>query len=335
MSAFDHDSPLIRLLRALLRSFPVGTFFGVHVRMYWMALLLPLLFLQWVPGQGVGEALLYATISFVGLFLVIWAHEMSHIAAGWWYRIDTPLITLGPLGGVAHMSEPAGSARAELVVALAGPASHLVWLAVCWPLSRLLSPAVLYDSWYGYTVWYLVVINQSLLLFNLLPCFPLDGGRALRALLAMRWHPNRATLWATTVGIAGGAGLMLFSFGGGLGGSIRFLIGLTCVLESLRERQLARHVLVYHRTLREPWQVDAEAWKQGIARQRGGGVGWFARWRAERQQRKAARQRELDAELERDVDKALERLHEVGLSGLSKQEREVLLRASKRRKGAG
>lgn len=335
MSAFDSESPLLRLLRALLRSFPIGTFFGVHVRMYWAALLLPLLFLQWVPGQGFGATLPLALISFAGLFVVIWAHEMLHIAAGWWYRIDTPLITLGPLGGVAHLSEPAGSARAELVIALAGPASHLLWLAVFWPLSLLLAPVTLYTTWYGYTVWYLVVLNQSLLLFNLLPFFPLDGGRALRALLALRWHANRATLWATTVGIAGGVGLMLFSFGGGLGGSVRFLIGLTCVLESLRERQLARHVLVYQRAMREPWQLDADAWKEAASRQRRGGAGWFARWRAERQQRKAARQRELDAELERDVDKALERLHEVGLSGLSKQEREVLLRASKRRKGAG
>ena len=49
-----------------------------------------------------------------------------------------------------------------------------------------------------------VTINTALMLFNLLPFFPLDGGRAIRGLLTMRWQPNRVTLWVTTAGMIGG-----------------------------------------------------------------------------------------------------------------------------------
>ena len=63
--------------------------------------------------------------------------------------------------------------------------------------------------------------NWLLLLFNLLPFFPLDGGRAARALLSLRWHPNRATMWVTTAGMIGGGLLMLLALTrGGVGSKL-------------------------------------------------------------------------------------------------------------------
>lgn len=339
------SSPLHRLLAVLLRTFAVGTFFGVHVRMYWTAaLLMPLLFLRWVPAATFGERLLYAAIEFFLLFTIVWTHEMGHILAGRRHGIRTDLITLSPLGGVAHLGAPAKAPREEIEISLAGPAVHLLWLVVVAPLYWLLPDRlVVVDGWLlcpiQFTLWYVVTVNTTMLVFNLLPFFPLDGGRVLRALLALRVHPNRATLWATSVGIGGAV-----VFGGlwlvrpGLEGSISFVMAVSCVLSCLDERRVARHTMVYQQHARAPWEVDPDAWKHGGAPVGAAGErrpGRFARWRQQRQERRAARAAAAAAALARDVDAALERVGKVGLAGLTAKERSVLEQASKQRRRSG
>jgi Zn-dependent protease len=339
------NSPLARFLRAVTRSFAIGTFFGVHVRMYWAAaIVMPLLFLQWIAPAtgGAMEALLLTTLAFVALFVVIWSHEMFHIAAGWRFHIRSELITLSPLGGLAHMSGPLRSPREELWVTLAGPAVHLVWLAVFWPLEWLL-PIRLLDLggfvWcpIHFLVWFLVVTNQSLLLFNLLPIFPLDGGRTLRALLSLKWHPNLATMWATTVGMIGGGVLVVLGLTRpGFQSTIGIVLGISCITSSLQERRMAKHVLVYRSdSVRSPWETDGDAWKRGAPPEPGRELSWFQRWRVQRAVKKAKAAAINAAALDREVDAVLERVHEVGMGGLSDRERAVLKRAAKRRNDVG
>ena len=341
-------SPAHRLLRLLMRSFRIGVFFGVEVRMYWTAaILMPLLFWSWFApvAETWGEELTLATIATVLLFVIIWSHEMGHIACGWRYRIRTDLITLSPLGGVAHMNAPATTPHAELGIALAGPAVHLVWLAVFWPLKLWLPYGLCgIEGWWDpihFTVWFLVTTNVGLLLFNLLPIFPLDGGRSLRALLSMRWHPNRATMWATTIGFVGG-GLLILSglFRRSYESFIPICIGISCISACVNERRVARHALIYDESLRrELWEGDPDAWKRASAsishdltRRR---PGFFVRWRMQRAARRAAAAREADAALNREVDEILERVHKVGMTGLSNREKAVLKQAANRRRGAG
>jgi len=332
----DYESaPLQNFLRTVLRTFAIGTFFGVHVRMYWAAaILVPLVFLQWTHLTWIGltDALLYSAL----LFLVVWSHEMGHIAAGWRHGIRTDLITLSPLGGVAHMNAPARTPREELQIALAGPATHLVWLAVFWPLKLLLPVASLnpfYDALLG-AVWFLVTTNLTLLLFNLLPIFPLDGGRVARALLSMKWHANRTTMWVTSVGIGGGIALIVLGLlNSSVSGSVGVLIGLSCIGASLQERRLAQHVLIYQQYRRDVWETDGDAWKYGGGQQRP--PGWFARWRRRRAERKARARAEALAAFDREVDTILGRVREVGLPGLTERERAVLKRASKLRRNTG
>jgi Zn-dependent protease len=351
----DYDnSPLMQLLRFVTLSFGIGDFFGVHVRMYWAAAIgMPLLFWYWTAGFvdpnsneplfTAGETLLIVAIWFFGLFTIIWSHEMGHIACGWRFRIRTDVITLSPLGGVAHMNAPASTPRTELLIALAGPAVHLIWLAVFWPLDLLLPNKVLHiDGWrvcpITFTVGYLVRANTWLMLFNLLPFFPLDGGRTLRALLAMRWHPNLATMWATMIGMIGGGlfivlGLMRQDV---YHRAIWVTLGISCISSCLNERRLARHVLVYQQAMQDPWATDPDAWKRGagpLAPPRRGH--FFARWRRARAERKAQRAAAAAAALDREVDQILERVHQVGMSGLTDREKAVLKRASQRRRGAG
>ncbi len=332
-------------LRLVLKTFAVGTFFGVHVRMYWIAaLLMPLIFLQRLaPFAANGlEALAWITIWFVGLFVVIWTHEMGHIAAGWRWRTRTDLITLSPLGGVAHMGARPASPREEIGVSLAGPAVHLVWLAVFWPLQLLLPDRVLaIDGWNGcplvIAVDFLVGLNTGLMLFNLLPLYPLDGGRVLRGLLSLRWHGNLATLWVTTLGmIGGGVFVLLGVLRPDLWGTIFVVMGLANISASLQERRVAQHVLIYQPRVRHLWEPDPDAWKRGGTTTKGPpGPGWFTRWRRARAERQAANAAAADAALDREVDAVLERVHQVGMAGLDDRERAILKKASQRRRGAG
>jgi Zn-dependent protease len=343
----DGEPRAIEFLRVLMRTFRVGVFFGVEVRMYWLAaILLPLISASWTaPFAGtLLELLVLVAIQFFGLFAVIWSHEMGHIAAAWRYGIRTDLITLSPLGGVAHLNAPVSSPREDLFVTLAGPALHVAWLAVVWPLQQLLPHGFggiggwNYDP-LAFLLWFLVTTNQALLVFNLLPIFPLDGGRTLRALLSLRWHANRVTMWVTVLGVIGGALLGLGALGrGNVESGIGVCLGLSCIAASLNERRAARYVPVYGTERRAPWEADPDAWKRGGAPGIGGGPrspGVFARWRAARAERRAAQRRSEQAELDREVDAILDRVHEVGLGGITDRERAILKRASKRQRGAG
>ena len=101
---------------------------------------------------------------------------------------------------------------------------------------------------------------------------------------------------------------------------------------------MARHALVYQQSVRrEPWEQDPDAWKRGAA---SAAVdeprpGWLARRRQARAEQKAAAQERRDRELDHQVDAVLERVSEVGMSGLTADEKAVLKRASERRRGAG
>lgn len=340
-------SPLQRLLRVLARNFRIGSLFGVEVRMYWVAaIVMPLLFLQWFsPIAATALELLVLTVAgFVSLFTIVWSHEMGHI---WWgrrYGIHTPLITLSPLGGVAHMGAATTTPRSDALVALAGPSVHLLWLAVCWPLQLLIPYGTFAVSGWAtdpvcFGLLLLVQTNQFMLLFNLLPCFPMDGGRVLRAVLAMRLHPNRATMIATAIGIGAGVLMILYGFAShGAFGSILVFIGISNIAACVDERRVARHSLIYGEVVdsaREAWQSDPDAWRRGEDPFGGGGEAKPrpARRLDERQGTVVARRAPPD-DLDEQVDKVLERVHEVGLGGLTAAERKVLERASKRHRGA-
>ncbi len=348
---YDDASTWHGFLRLISRDFRIGSAFGVEVRMYWLAaILVPLLTLRWCwpAASSAIEALFLTAVTFALLFVVIWTHEMGHIAGGWRFAIRSDLITLSPMGGVAHLSAPMPTPRIDLWVTLAGPVVHFAWLLVCWPLLLWLPVDwARIDAWtfnpLRFVLWFLVEVNWTLLLFNLLPFFPMDGGRALRALLAMRWHPNRVTMWVTSLGIAGGVALALWGLmRPGTYGAIWLLIGIVNVQACLRERQLARHAPIYGlgaTEVRAPWQQDPEAWKRGAAgdhdRPRLHRPSWLTRWRNRRSARREEQAREQAAALDREVDAILERVHRHGMASLSARERKVLQRASQKKKGAG
>jgi Zn-dependent protease len=334
-----------RIARWLSASFRVGRFFRVELRLYYLALIvMPIILLRTTEGLPFAQAATFITLTTLALYVVIYVHEMGHIVAGRRYGIDTSLITLGPLGGLAHMNAGAPTPNKEIAIALAGPATHLIWLVPILPLWLLLDHGTFSPGdWFYDPVFSLVetllYLNVALLIFNLLPFFPMDGGRAFRALLARRMHPNRATLIAVKVGLVGGVvflgvGIFLWIVRDDLYGPILAMIGLANVMACRQEKLAALHGQGPYMSSapRQAWEGDPDGWKQGGGVQAPAKPGFFARRKSEGDAKRRKAAATQDTNLDAEVDRVLDRLNEVGIEGLSAAERKILDRASKRRR---
>jgi len=132
------------------------------------------------------------------LFLCVLLHEFGHAMAGRHYGIRTPDITLLPIGGVARMQGGVQKPWQEFVIAVSGPAVNVVIAGVLW-VALLLFP-VLRHPISSQILPNLMMINLALVIFNMIPAFPMDGGRVLRALLAMKLNYLKATKIAARTG---------------------------------------------------------------------------------------------------------------------------------------
>lgn len=185
-------------------SFSIGRYLGIDLRIHATFLLL-LAFLtgvQWLQ-TGSAAAALGGLAFFVALFVCVVLHEYGHALAARRYGVGTRDITLLPIGGVARLERMPESPRQELWIALAGPAVNVViavllalWLGATGQFGALVS----FDPIEGPFAARLLAVNLFLVAFNLLPAFPMDGGRVLRAVLAMRLNHARATRIAANIG---------------------------------------------------------------------------------------------------------------------------------------
>lgn len=185
-------------------SWKIGTFAGIDVFIHATFLLI----IGWVGFSywqqtgtlaGTLEGIFFTLL----LFGCVVLHEYGHALTARHYGIKTRDITLYPIGGVARLERMPDRPIQELWVALAGPAVNvfIAALLVGWLiLSNTLEPLASLSMTGGPLVERLMLVNISLVLFNLIPAFPMDGGRVLRALLAMRLEYTRATQIAATIG---------------------------------------------------------------------------------------------------------------------------------------
>ena len=156
-----------------------------------------LLFLGWeffsraLRGDIAG-AVWQGIVFYMLLFGTVVLHELGHAMAARRYGIGTQDIILLPIGGVARLLGNPGSAVEELVIALAGPAVNLVLAGLIFAALQL-APETAGVGVLGVLLATWLRINLGLLLFNLIPAFPMDGGRVLRAMLAIpRTHQKPA-----------------------------------------------------------------------------------------------------------------------------------------------
>lgn len=166
------------------------------------------------------------------LFVCVLLHELGHALTARAFGIPVPGMTLFIFGGVAHIAREATRPSVELRVAIAGPLVSVAIAAACRLGAGLVPAAMPLASVAVALLRYLAMINTGLLLFNLLPGFPLDGGRVLRAALwAMTGRWETATRIASVCGMAVGIGLMLLGVwaatqGGWSAGVWYLLLGL-------------------------------------------------------------------------------------------------------------
>jgi Zn-dependent protease/CBS domain-containing protein len=143
-------------------------------------------------------------VVFIGLlFMFVVMHEYGHALTARRYGIKTRDITLYPIGGVARLERMPDKPIEELWVALAGPAVNLAAAAVLFAylvMTSTFAPITGLSVTTGSLIERLMMVNVLLLLFNLIPAFPMDGGRVLRALLAMNMEYTHATQVAANVG---------------------------------------------------------------------------------------------------------------------------------------
>jgi Zn-dependent protease len=198
-------------------SIRVATVAGIPIYLHvtFVAFIVFILLSGWHAGEGATQAI--GRVVFVlAIFGTVVLHEFGHALTARRFGIRTRDITLLPIGGLARLERMPEDPRQELWVALAGPAVNAVLAVATFVVLLLVAPHV--------PLWQLITerpdgpsgiardflyINVALALFNLIPAFPMDGGRALRALLATRFDYVRATEIAAALG----QGLaMLFGF---------------------------------------------------------------------------------------------------------------------------
>jgi Zn-dependent protease len=185
-------------------SFRLGAYRGIDVYVHvTFFLLLGFWAFSGYSATGSMAAAAMNVLFIIAVFGCVLLHEFGHALTAARYGIPTRDIVLYPIGGVARLERMPRDPLRELWVALAGPAVNVViavalflWLQ----LTGALVPLEAMGSIQGPFLERLMIVNVGLVLFNLLPAFPMDGGRVMRALLAMRMDHARATMIAARTG---------------------------------------------------------------------------------------------------------------------------------------
>ncbi len=220
-------------------SLAIGRIAGIRVELH----VTFLLFVVWMAvSQGVTSGDLGRAVSTAVLLVLVFScvllHELGHALAARRFGIRTRDIILLPIGGIARLERMPEKPVQELVVAIAGPAVNVAIAALLLALISFIGLPMATIDFRGGLVVSLLAVNIAMVAFNLLPAFPMDGGRVLRALLAMRLPFARATRVAS---IVGQAVALLFGVAGLLGSNFMLMfVALFVFLAAGEERALVQ-----------------------------------------------------------------------------------------------
>jgi len=191
-------------------SLNLGSISGIKIIVHWTFLFLIL----WVVFDelkrgGTVESILFNIAFVLAVFFCVVLHELGHALTAKRFGVNTEKITLLPIGGMASLDKIPESPKQELLVVIAGPLVNVViaiLLYLILPIQELanMNFANNLETFSNLSLQnfllYLFIVNVGLVIFNIIPAFPMDGGRILRALLAMKIDRVKATQIAASIG---------------------------------------------------------------------------------------------------------------------------------------
>jgi Zn-dependent protease len=188
-------------------SLPLFAFKGIKVGLHWSFIALPAYIIFTSLGDGQSWSVIGTELAMVGIvFVCVVLHEFGHALTAKRYGVGTRDIVLLPIGGVASLERMPEIPKQEFWITLAGPLVNLaiallaVAVMAVLDLTAVVTNVLLSGSMLDSLLAFVFAANIGLFLFNLVPAFPMDGGRLLRSLLAMRMLREKATRIATTIG---------------------------------------------------------------------------------------------------------------------------------------
>ncbi|HMK35825.1 MAG TPA: site-2 protease family protein [Desulfomonilaceae bacterium] len=232
-------------------SFKIGSILGIPVKVH-LTFLLLLILIYFAGASVVGTGGLNGVIFVILIFASVVFHELSHSMVARHYGIAVLDITLLPIGGVARMPNPPEKPFQEIVISLAGPLASIILAFSLWFTAEFLGYDVsLSDlSVRGNLLAQLAAVNLVLAIFNLIPAFPMDGGRILRGFLAL--YLNQFTATRIAVGVGQVFAILLFFLGIFTANFFLLLIALFVYLGAeSEERQMGIMVALGDATARD------------------------------------------------------------------------------------
>jgi Zn-dependent protease len=225
----------------------IGSGFGIPVYIHWTFLLLPL-WVAWTHPANSPIALPVVFVVMALAFTCIVLHEFGHALTARCFGIGTQDVTLYPIGGVARLLRMPEKPLEEILIAVAGPAVNVV-IAIVLAIGLLAACVwagwnAVWSSFAGEVGQWLLFTNVILVLFNMLPVFPMDGGRVLRAMLSWWLGHVRGTHVAVVIGTAAAMLMAVFGIWYGqymmavLGAFVMFVGQQELLAVRMRQRQI-------------------------------------------------------------------------------------------------
>jgi stage IV sporulation protein FB len=330
-------------------SVPLFTVFGIRVRAH-ASLIVIILFVLLLGIGGFGDSIAMRVQSVTMLFMVILLHEFGHCFAARSVGGDANEILMTPLGGLATAMAPR-RAFATFVTVAGGPLVNVIICLVCgialyfmlgvfpfgpWTFGKFF-PAIRSAGWFqasSYLFW-IYATSWFLLVFNLLPIYPLDGGQLLQASL---WRPlgyYKSMLITLNIGLGGSVLMALVgiaTFGKIGGGLLLILIAVSCFLTCLQTRAMIRTEGPWGFTEEDDKSDYSAAYEPATPRKKPLGA-----WRARRSRKRAMKEARQERQEQQQIDAILAKISAHGKDSLNWSEKRALKRATehKRRQDSG
>ncbi len=249
---------------------PLFRFRGIRVFVHWTFLILP----AWIAFGGYSEGRDVTTIlAHIGLVLIVFMcvvlHEFGHALTAQRFGIGTRDITLLPIGGVASLERMPEDPKQEFLITVAGPLVNLVIallgfiVIAAMGMTAIFSGSILNANTWTSVLSFIVGANMLLFLFNLIPAFPMDGGRIFRSLLSMRLPRDKATTIAAGLGRVLAIGFVIYGLTQGqpflalIGVFIFFAAGAEA--KNVRQQTLLRGIRVHEVMRTRFWTMPSDS----------------------------------------------------------------------------